>query len=749
MMAPVGREIVLVSGLFGDRSAFVPRQSIEWTLSPDSVGHILTASEEPDCLGQILRRPANKRSGSYAVTKTSGNARVLTRGTANPADDISILRGQSWISLTSPTEGTSHVTVLAPDAENWDQRRQTATIYWVDVQWTLPPPAVVTASQPHNLTTTVQRSSGKPLPGWVVRYEIIGTDTTTFATNSQSVVEVPADQNGVAGVSLVPAGKSTSAQIQIKIIRPSDPDDDLPRMVVGQGWTSVTWSAPDPKVTLAGPESAGLGSTVTYRAEVSNAGDVISRQVIARTSIPPNMTFLRADPPAQVVGNSLSWELGDLGPREGRSIVITCRPERNATVRFCVRVDSADEMQGQRLSTEACVDTRVFSSALALKMTGPGTAEVGQEVTFDIEVSNTGFEPLRNIVIRDQLPAGLEHPTEVGNLIQKSLGEPLPPGASRKIAVKLIVRQAGQLCHNVDAVAEGGHSATATACVTARPPAPPKPAPRPQVQVTIDGPAEGRVGQVVTYTMMITNTGDVPLTDVRIVNSYDTSLYPKHATDGFNVPSLSRGELVWQVDRLDTGAKIKREAQYECVREAATAWCRVFVGAAGNAEDFKETHTRILPDVTKPVLPRERPPRIEEPEGPVEPKPQKVTGELKVSIACTDNPIALNTTTTYIVSIENGRNVADRNVTLTVHLPAGMEFVGIAGPVGADSKSQDGHTIGVTPIAHLRAGDVLNPFRIQVRGVRIGKHTVKVTVDSLRSPAPVEAEEDTTVTVSG
>jgi len=749
MMAPVGREIVLVSGLLGERGSFLSRQSIEWTLSPDSVGHIVTAGEEPDCLRRILRQPANKRSGSYAVTQTSGNARVLTRGTANPADDVSILSGQSWISLTSPTEGATHVTVLAPEADNWDQRRQTATIYWVDVQWTLPPPAVVTASQPHTLTTTVQRSSGKPLPGWVVRYEIIGTDATSFASNSQNAAEVPTDQNGTASVSLVPARKSSSAQIQIKIIRPSDPDDDLPRMVVGQGWTTVTWSAPDPKVTLAGPESAGIGSTVTYRAEVSNAGDVISRQVTARTSIPPNMTFLRADPPAQLVGNSLSWELGDLAPHEARPIVITCRPERNATVRFCIRVDSADEMQGQRLSTEACVDTRVFTSALALKMSAPDVAEVGQEVTFDIEISNTGYEPLQNIVIRDRLPAGLEHPTEVGSLIQKSLGESLPPGASRKIAVKLIVRQEGRLCHTVDAVAEGGHSATTSACVTARPPAPPKPEPRPQVQVTIDGPAESRVGQVVKYTMMITNTGNVPLTDVRIVSTYDASLYPKNATRGFDGPSLSRGELVWQVARLGPGETDKREVQLECIREATAAWCRVFAGAAGNVQDVKDTRTRILPDVTKPARPKERPPMIVEPDETVGPKPKKVVGELKVSIADTDDPIAMNTTTTYIVSIENARNVSDRNVKLTVHLPAGMEFVNIAGPVGAQSTSNDGRTIKVTPIVEVRAGEILNPFRIEVRGVRIGKHTVKVSVDSFRSPRPVEGEEDTMVTISG
>ena len=88
---------------------------------------------------------------------------------------------------------------------------------------------------------------------------------------------------------------------------------------------------------------------------------------------------------------------------------------------------------------------------------------------------------------------------------------------------------------------------------------------------------------------------------------------------------------------------------------------------------------------------------------------------------------------------------------LTIHLPAGMEFVKLSGPVAARNQSQDGRTIEVTPIAEMRVGESLNrnPFYIEVRGVEIGKHTVKVTVDSLQSLQPVEAQTETTVTQSG
>jgi hypothetical protein len=49
----------------------------------------------------------------------------------------------------------------------------------------------------------------------------------------------------------------------------------------------------------------------------------------------------------------------------------------------------------------------------------------------------------------------------------------------------------------------------------------------------------------------------------------------------------------------------------------------------------------------------------------------------------------------------------------------------------------------------MRPGEMLNPLYLEVKATRIGKQIVKVRVDSFRSSAPVEADEDTTVNISG
>ena len=80
-------------------------------------------------------------------------------------------------------------------------------------------------------------------------------------------------------------------------------------------------------------------------------------------------------------------------------------------------------------------------------------------------------------------------------------------------------------------------------------------------------------------------------------------------------------------------------------------------------------------------------PPIEEPAG--QAKPQPVTGDLRVSVADTVDPLAVNGQTTYIISIENGRIVSDRQVAMTILLPPGLEYLSLRGPVVARSLSDD------------------------------------------------------------
>jgi hypothetical protein len=66
------------------------------------------------------------------------------------------------------------------------------------------------------------------------------------------------------------------------------------------------------------------------------------------------------------------------------------------------------------------------------------------------------------------------------------------------------------------------------------------------------------------------------------------------------------------------------------------------------------------------------------------------------------------------------------------------------GPTGVASVSADGRTVEMTPVAELRAGEA-PVYQIEVFGTRPGKHKVTATVASVRTPAGVAAQAETTV----
>src|SRR5690606_32557461 len=121
VVAPVGGEVVLLAGICGPDGYFVKRQPLEWMLSPDSVGTFIEVGD--DAPGKLISAlqlhsgPAvEKLDVDFARGRTSNKATLITRGSPECTDDIQLREGQTWLSLSSPSEGVSRVTVLAPES---------------------------------------------------------------------------------------------------------------------------------------------------------------------------------------------------------------------------------------------------------------------------------------------------------------------------------------------------------------------------------------------------------------------------------------------------------------------------------------------------------------------------------------------------------------------------------------------------------------------------------------------------------
>lgn len=724
LIAPVGSEVVLVGGLCGDDGYLVTCQKIEWSLSRDSVGQIVDYSDR----GRIWNA-SKKLSADYVITSTSNRSEIVTRGTPSVTDDIIQQKGQCWVSLTSASEGTSYVTAIAPAAATWPQRRQVATIYWVDCQWAFPNPVSVPAGQSYTLSTRLTRTAtNAPIANWIVRYDIVDGTAATFGPDNSTSIEVRTDENGLGNALLQPtSGLAGVTQVHIEVIRPPDPNSDAPRTKLGEGYTSVTWSAPGLALRATGPQTGAVDSTLVYRLEVYNPGDIPTRGVVVQDVLPPNLQLISSSPAAELFGNRSQWRLGDLQPKNTQVIEITVRAAAGGSLRYAFQAASADGLEAN-----ASVDTEITQPSLRLNVSGPSTATVGERIQFRIEVTNTGSQPLDNVTITDRFDSNLEHAEGLTSPIQKVIGR-LEPLQTEQFAVGFVVRGQGRICHLLDAAAPGGQYAQQQVCLTVAAPAV---VPQPQLAVVKTGPQEASVGQRVQFSTRVTNTGNVPLTNVRITDTYDSGeLEPKESTEGVDPTELAAsGHLVWVIPQLMPSETARRDVLCVCTQPGDNVVTRVTVAADGGLAQSAEASIRILPGTPGPAADRP-PPQVPTP-----------TGQLTVEISELGDPIRIGEATDYEIRIRNARSVADQNVVLRIEFPAGLRFDRLSGPVARRNVSADGRLVQVSPILEVRAGETIPSFHVEATGVQVGEHKVRVVVTSQLSPQGVVAEEATSVT---
>jgi len=717
MIAPVGSEVVLLGGICGDDGTFLTRQPIEWMLSQDSVGHIVDVSDR-----DAWCSPSRKVNADYAVTRTSSRRELVTRGTPSVTDDIVQERGQSWISLTSASEGTSYVTVVASEAATWPQRRHTATVYWVDAQWVLPGPVSVRAGQPHALTTVLSRATtAQPIAGWIVRYDVAGGAAASFAADGAPSIEVRTDADGRATAPLLQAGAAAgTTQVRIQIVRPADSDGVTPRAVLGEGYTSITWSAPGLALRVRGPEAAAVDAPLAYEVEVANTGDLPARGVVVRDVPPPNFQFLNSQPPAQIFGDRAEWQLGDLSPRSTQRIQVNVRARSGGTLRYTFQAASADG-----LTAETSATTQIARPSLDLKVTGPATAALGERIQFQIEVTNVSDAPLDQVLLIDRFDAGLEQTEGQASPIQQPLGR-LEPGQTIRKAVGFVARQAGQLGHTVEITAPGGVFAQRQSYVTVD-----AAAAQPRLRITKTGPAESRVGQSVQFAIDVTNAGNVPLTNVQIADAHDSALEPRQSSPGLDPTAYASRQLVWKIAQLMPGDSVRREVLYECMAPAEAAACDATVTANEAVPQTARAGIRIAPAEGPPT----GQPPSDQPQG---------LGELAVDISEFGDAVAVGQKTVYLITVTNQRDVSDRNVVVTIKFPEGLNFEKMSGRVNLRAVSPDGRTVHVNAVREMRPRENLL-FRVEAVGARPGEQQLEVTVTSERSPQGVTAKETTTV----
>lgn len=308
LIAQVGSEVVMVASFVGpDNERLRVGEALEWNL--DGAGRFLTSNPKNGCL-YCDALTTKKISDQSMTTTTSSRLWRIHRGTSTPTDDISILRGQSWATVQSFQEGTSTISVLASDIDNWSNRTAGGQIHWIDAAFYYPKSGISPIAEPQTLITSVfRKSSGKPRPGWIVRYEIISGPAAGFGPNFDQAVEIMTDDRGEAKTILTDRdGSDGPSKIKVQIIRPAA--GSLERVVVDEKTVTHNWSGNAPfNLRFSGASSVKSGERASFQMDVKNLTDT-ALDAVVRVNIPAGTSFAASQPAAAVVQNNVaSWVL--------------------------------------------------------------------------------------------------------------------------------------------------------------------------------------------------------------------------------------------------------------------------------------------------------------------------------------------------------------------------------------------------------------------------------------------------------
>jgi uncharacterized repeat protein (TIGR01451 family) len=526
VIAPVGSEVVMIATVTGPEGFPLTRERVEWMLSADGPGQFVSPGvRRPLEVLNWLRRLPRKVDNAYSVNTTLAYGMTLDRGTPTPADDLLIQSGQAWVSVTSATEGTSHLTVYAPDIEGWDRRQQSASIYWVDAQWRFPPPAITAAGGRSTLATIVSRQSdASPLPGWIVRYEIAGGPQAGFAPEGATAVDVVTGPSGEAPVEIFqrePLGGTN--QINIQVIQPADATGQRRQLPVGSGATFQTWTSGVAAVPYSPAAPAIQPPAIQPAPPIAQPQPPVAQPQPPAT--PAQLEIGVSGPTTATVGSDVQFtiEVTNRGTTTATGVMITDRFDEGlerADASGAIEHDLVDLPPGG-------------SSSLSVSFHVSRAGQLCQEIS--VSAGGQTRDTARNCLTASE-PA----PTQ-----------PEPQPLAPEPEAKPIEPQPG----------------TTPAPATA------------QVTVTKEGPVGGRVGETVRFAIEVTNRGDKPLEDVQIADNFETTLEPTSATRGWQW--LVGNALGWKVASLEPGRTVRYEVELKCLRETPQSCNRVTVTAAG------------------------------------------------------------------------------------------------------------------------------------------------------------------------
>lgn len=545
-----------------------------------------------------------------------------------------------------------------------------------------------------NLTYTLTVVNNGPSPAT----NVVATDTlpagVTFVS-AMSTVGTASQASGIVTAQIGTLANGASATVTI-VVTPTmagtlntsatvaaTEDDPNPANNTATQATTVTPVA-DVALTLTGSTSPVLlGSNVTYTAVVTNNGPSPATSVSFSDTLPAGVTFVSA---ASTQGTAVQSNgvvtvpIGTVASGASVTVTIVVTPTAPGALQDSAMVTAA-EFDPNSANNSAMTSTTVNPAAdLAVTLAdAPDPLFAGSPLTYTVTLTNNGPSPATSVVLTDNLPASVTVLSVTGTVGTTSPATgtvsldiaTLASGASATLTIVVRPNAAGTITD----------SASVTAAETD-----PNPANNTATtQTTVNAQADVAVaftnvvssvplGSNVTYTLVVTNFGPSPATNVVLTAllSSGTTYVSSMATGG--TVAVSGGNVTDTISSLAVGASVT-------VRVTARADVATTILTIANVSAV-ETDSNPFNNIANNTLTVLAPP----------PPPPPPAADLALALRASTSSAVVGQDLTYTITVSNGGPGDASGATVTADVPAGAMLVSSSASQGS-STNTSGHMV--------------------------------------------------------
>ena len=437
-------------------------------------------------------------------------------------------------------------------------------------------------------------------------------------------------------------------------------------------------------VEKSAPAEVLAGQPFAYTYKVSNLTDATLENVTVNDRVTANFAASDSSPKASnVSGGNAAWNLGNLGPKETKTITVNGASAEEGVVTTC---------GSATYNPVACQDIRVVKAGIQLTKSEPSDVLICDQIPAVITVKNSGSSALSGVQIVDMLPVGLT--SEGKQNLSFDIGN-LAPGESKEVKYNATASATGKLVNNAKVTSTQGVSAEASATTTVH---------QPVLLVTCKATEQQFMGRKFEVCYTVSNTGDAPAAGTVLEVAVPAGLEVVSAGSG----TVAGGKISYNLGSVEASAPQNV--------------CATFTSATGGTFDFAGTVKGACAAAVSTSC------------------STKIVGLAAILLEKSDDPdpVAVGDTTTYTVKVTNQGTAVDHNIQVVVNIASELT------PTGSSEGTIDGNTVTLPVVPSLDPKQAVT-YKIVAKGAKVGDgHTsFKLTSDVLKSA--ITAEESTHV----